>query len=104
VASSIDGDLRRINLDRVSQTCPICPNLTGTHIVAAWLSLTRVCFETECPECDWTNATCFDLLKVDEWLRDPTRPDLALYWFSVKMRRESRRREDSSLRAEIFKA
>ena len=69
-------DMVPIELDRVSQKSPIGPNDTRTHIIAAWLSLTRVCLETECPECGWTNATCFDLLKVDEWLRDPTQTDL----------------------------
>jgi hypothetical protein len=58
-------DMAPIELDRVSQK-PICPNYTRIHIIAAWLSLTRVCLETECPECGWTNSTCFDLLKVDE--------------------------------------
>ena len=59
----------RLPLDRVRQFCKICREPNGTHVVAAWLSLTRVYLETECPACGWTAATCFDLLKVDEWLR-----------------------------------
>jgi hypothetical protein len=54
----------------------MCQNRIGTHIVAAWVSLICVCFETECPVCGWTSGTCFDLLKVDQWLQEPARVDL----------------------------
>jgi hypothetical protein len=60
--------MRALPLNRARQLCPVCPGDIGTHIIAAWLSLTRVYLEFECPFCGWSTATCFDLLKVDEWL------------------------------------
>ena len=59
--------MQPITLDRVQQICPACVERTRTYIVAVWLSLTRIGLETECPRCGRTSATCFDLLKIDEW-------------------------------------
>jgi len=58
-----------LKLDRVNKSCNTCGQ--KCHIVAAWLSLTKVFFETECPHGHETKATCFDLLKIDKYLREP---------------------------------
>jgi hypothetical protein len=74
IRSDVENDNRRhcrrvesLIMDRVQQTCRNC-DTTPTNIVAAYLSLTRVCLETQCPTCGLTSATCFDLLKIDRWL------------------------------------
>jgi hypothetical protein len=68
--------MQSIPLDRVQQICPVCSERTRTHIVAAWLSLTRIGLETECPGCRRTGVTIFDLLKLDEWIRDTSGTEL----------------------------
>ena len=70
--------MQPILLDRVRQTCGACPGSTTTHIIAAWLSLTRVCLETKCPVCGWSSTTYFDLLKLDDWLQSPDDAPLPL--------------------------
>ena len=60
--------MTNLPLHVVQQACRECPDPTRTVIIAAWLSLTRVYLEAECPVCGWTIATCFDLIKVDKWL------------------------------------
>ncbi len=69
-------EMYSIPMDRVQPNCRTCPNRTRMNIVAAWISLTRVCLEAKCPACGQINATCFDLLKVDRWIHDSAGAEL----------------------------
>ena len=53
-------------LNRVDYVCPSCQQ-PGV-IRAAWVALTEVRLEGDCPDCGVAAVRSFDLLESDQWL------------------------------------